>query len=133
MRSDDAYYLIGLGILACFEFFFSIPLMLDSLINANVTWAAMAVGAGHVFMLMYEKTGVVEVGDSTIHVLGILAAVVSFIPVVGFILHVPVTYKSIKHIVKAMKPKKAVEEVEVKESVTLRERLGNWLISKGNK
>ncbi|WP_460271156.1 hypothetical protein [Bacillus sp. NEAU-Y102] len=133
MRLDDTCYLVGLGILACFEFFFAIPLMLDSLINAQATWAVMAVGVAHVFMLMYAKSGVVEVEKGSIHVLGIAAAAMSFIPVLGFILHVPVTYQSIKHILKVMKPKQEVEELGVKDSVTLRERLGNWLISKGNK
>ncbi|WP_176543181.1 hypothetical protein [Bacillus thuringiensis] len=115
----------------CMEVFFSLPLLIDSLINAQAVWVVMVIGALHVFLYMYAKSGVVTKGDPAVHVLGILAMVTSFIPVVGFVLHVPVAVKGIKHIIKQYKPKEQRVDAtgsEEEEKKSFRQRLGEFLI-----
>lgn len=130
MKLDNQCYLIGFAIMVCMEVFLSIPLLIDSLINAQAVWVVMVIGALHVFLYMYAKSGVVTKGDPAVHVLGILAMATSFIPAIGFVLHIPVAFKGIKHIIKQYKPKEqreATESVE-DEKKSFRQRLGEFLI-----
>lgn len=129
MKIDNQCYLIGFAVMVCMEVFFSIPLLIDSLINARAVWVVMVIGALHVFLYMYAKSGVVTKGDPAVHILGILAMVTSFIPAIGFVLHVPVAFKGVNHIIKQYKPKEQEDTESAKEEKkSFRQRLGEFLI-----
>lgn len=125
MRSDDKYYLIGLGILTFFELILSLPLMTDSFLDEGLIWVCLAVGAGHFFLLMYAGTGMVDIANNKIHLLGIAAVFFSIIPAIGFVLHIPVAYLGVKTCFRLGKPV-VVTEKRVK-------ALRFWDRLKGNK
>lgn len=131
MKWDNNCYLVLLLGVLCMEIFFSIPLLLDSLINANAVWVVMVVGASHVFLYMYAKSGVVTKGNPAIHAFGVLAMATSFIPAIGFVLHIPVAVKGWKHLYRQYKGTAITERESGKEKQkrkTFRQWLGERLL-----
>ncbi|KTF59744.1 MULTISPECIES: hypothetical protein [Bacillus amyloliquefaciens group] len=84
---EERVYTVGMLFLFGFELIFSIPLMTDSLLDSDMSYLLMVLGAGHLFWLMYTKTGTVNNGVVVPHVFGSLGVLFSMIPLFGFTVH----------------------------------------------
>jgi len=96
----EQIYTIGLGILLLTELIFSVPLMIDSLIDNQVTYLIFIAAVGHLVWLVYGNIWTLKRRKPYIHWMGMVAFIGSFIPIFGFILHVVVSVMIIKVIKK---------------------------------
>lgn len=88
MYKETKLYLGILGVLGVCEFFLSIPLAVDSILNSDKIAILMMLGALHLFSYAFVTTGLVEYYYKSTHIVGALTILTNFIPFVAFIPHI---------------------------------------------
>lgn len=87
MFKETKVYLVLLGILGVAEFISAIPLVIESILYTDSLYLVFVLGAIHLAAYLFAGTGLVEYHHKATHLLGILAMLMNFIPLVNFIPH----------------------------------------------
>lgn len=95
MYKESKMYLGILGVIGLCEFFLSIPLAVDSLLNSENIAVLMLLGSLHMFSYAFVSTGLVEYYYKSTHIIGAMTILTNFIPFVSFIPHIFVLIKII--------------------------------------
>lgn len=103
---DEKIYNIAVYILLMFELILSIPLIIDSMVGRTGFEIVIILGMGHIAMFLYGELFKVRNFHKVAHGTGIIAFVVSFVPLIGFIMHIVVSYLIIRGIMKKNKKTK---------------------------
>lgn len=93
MFKETKLYLFLLGVLGVAEFISAIPLMVESILYTDSLYLVFVVGALHLVAYLFAGTGLVEYHHKSTHLLGMLAMLMNFIPIVNFIPHLFVIIK----------------------------------------
>lgn len=108
---DESIYTGGLFVLFMFEFFFSIPFMIDSLVTADKEYILFSIVIFHLVWLIFGRVWMLKRRQADIHILGFIAFIISFIPLVGFLPHIIVAWRTGKVLLETFNRKKE-DEVE---------------------
>lgn len=93
MFKETKVYLVLLVILGVAEFISSIPLVIESILYTDSLYLVFVLGAIHLAAYLFAGTGLVEYHHKSTHLLGMLAMLMNFIPLVNFIPHMFVIVK----------------------------------------
>lgn len=97
---DEKIYQFGLYVLLFFEGILAIPLAIDSMMGSDGQNIIIFVLVVHLVMWTYGEVGRLHRLNKTIHIIGLVAFIISFVPLVGFILHFIVIYLILRDIIR---------------------------------
>ena len=95
---DEKIYKLGLIVLLLGELFFSVPLMIDTMIGYEDISFILVLVTGHGGMYLYGKAARLNSFAERVHLFGAIAFAGSFIPFLGFILHAVTSFIIIKEL-----------------------------------
>ena len=93
---DEKIYKVAIFVILGMELILSIPLVIDSMMGRQGFEIVIILGILHIIMYGYGELFRVRNFHKKAHVLGIVAFMTSFLPFVGFVLHIVVSYIIIK-------------------------------------
>lgn len=100
---DERVYTIIIYFLFVMETILAIPLVIDSMIGKTGQEIIYVTLCIHIFLLFFGEVFRIRRMDKEVHVVGIVAFLGSFIPIVAFLLHALVIYFIVRGIMRRRK------------------------------
>lgn len=100
---DEKVYQLGIYVLILFEGILSIPLVIDSMMGSKGQNLIVVALILHMVLWTYGEIWRIYRLNKRVHVMGIVAFVISFVPLVGFLMHFIVLITMVTDIIKRVR------------------------------